>query len=190
MNIVVKERKLLSDNWYKLYKYTYDYRLKNGEWQSQKREVYDRGNGAAILLYHPKKKTVILTKQFRLPTYINGNANGMMVEVCAGLLDEENPEQCIIREAYEETGYRINKVKKIFDAYMSPGAVTEVVHFFVAEYNETMKMNEGGGIEEEQEEIEVIELDFNEAFDMTSSGQIKDARTIILLQYAMINKLV
>lgn len=190
MRVVVKEKELLSDNWYKLYKYTYKYQKTNGEWQTQKREVYDRGNGAAILLFNSKKKSIILTRQFRLPSFINGNENGMMIEACAGLLDEEQAENCIIRETYEETGYQIQKARKIFEAYMSPGAVTEILHFFVAEYDEKMKVNEGGGIEQEQEEIEVLEYDFDKAYDMISSGLIKDAKTIILLQYVKINGLI
>ena len=190
MKVVIKENELLSDNWYKLYKVTYDYRRANGEWQTQIREAYDRGNGAAILLYNPVNKKVILTKQFRLPTFLNGNEDGIMIEACAGLLDSDNPEQCIVREALEETGYKIQKVRKIFEAYMSPGAVTEILHFFIGEYNDKMKENEGGGLDHEQEEIEVLELEFEEAYGMIASGEINDAKTIILLQFAKINVLV
>jgi nudix-type nucleoside diphosphatase (YffH/AdpP family) len=157
---------------------------------SQKREVYDRGNGAAILLYNTKQKTVILTRQFRLPTYLNGNDSGMMIEVCAGLLDEDHPEQCIIRETEEETGYRVSSVRKVFEAYMSPGAVTEILYFFVGEYDESMKVSEGGGVEHEQENIDVLEFTFDEAYSMIGSGEIKDAKTIMLLQYAKIHNLV
>jgi nudix-type nucleoside diphosphatase (YffH/AdpP family) len=151
--------------------------------------VYDRGNGAGILLYNRQQKTIILTKQFRLPAYLNGNETGMMVEVCAGLLDLDHPEQCIIRETEEETGYRISTVKKIMETYMSPGAITEILHLFVGEYDASMKVNDGGGLEHEQEEIEVIEMPFVEAYNKIATGEIKDAKTILLLQYAQINNL-
>lgn len=188
--IKIKETELLSDNWYTLNKVTYEYQKKNGEWETHSREAYDRGNGAAILLYNNENRTVILTKQFRLPTYVNGNENGMMIEVCAGLLDRDNAEDCIKKETEEETGYKVNKVHKVFESYMSPGAVTEILYFFVAEYNKDMKVSEGGGLEEEQENIEVLELDFDKAFNMISSGEIKDGKTIMLLQHAKINNLV
>ena len=179
----------LSNNWYQLNKVNFEYQLKSGEWQSQSRESYDRGDGAAILLYNPTKKTVILTKQFRMPSYLNENEDGMMIEVCAGLLDSDNPLTCIKKEAEEETGYQINNPKKIFEIYSTPGAVTEKIHYFIAEYNDEMKMNEGGGLEDETEEIEVLELDFENALTMISTGEICDAKTIILLQYAQIHKL-
>jgi len=188
--IKIKETELLSDNWYTLNKVTYEYQKKNGEWETHSREAYDRGNGAAILLYNKENRTVILTKQFRLPTYVNGNENGMMIEVCAGLLDKDNAEDCIKKETEEETGYKVNKVHKVFESYMSPGAVTEILYFFVAEYNKDMKVSEGGGLEEEQENIEVLELDFDKAFNMIYSGEIKDGKTIMLLQHAKINNLV
>ena len=189
-NVKILETKVLSDNWYTLKKITFNYLKKNGAWQTQIRESYDRGNGAAILLYNPKNKTVILTKQFRLPSYINGNADGMMIECCAGLLDHDHPEDCIRKEALEETGYQVKTVNKVFEAYMSPGAVTEILHFFVAEYNEDMKVTEGGGLDHEQEDIEVMELDFEMAYNMISNGEIKDAKTILLLQYAKIQNLI
>lgn len=179
---------ILSKNWYTLNKVTFDYLQKDGTWIKQSREAYDRGNGAAILLYNNETKTVILTQQFRMPTYINGNQTGMMIEACAGLLDEDNPEDCIRRETEEETGFRITDVKKIYEAYMSPGSVTEILYFFVAEYNDDHRINEGGGIDHEN--IEVMELDFEAALAMVKSGEIKDAKTIMLLQYAEINKLV
>lgn len=188
-NVKIIDTKILSDNWYTLKKITYNYLKNNGHWQTQIREAYDRGNGAAILLYNPNNQTVILTKQFRLPTFINGNQDGMMIEVCAGVLDKDNPEDCIKKEALEETGYQIDKVKKVFEAYMSPGAVTEILHFFIAEYDYTMKMDSGGGLENEQEDIEVLELDFKKTYGMISRGEIKDAKTIMLLQYAKINNL-
>lgn len=187
--IKIKEIELLSDNWYTLNKVTYEYQKKNGEWETQSREAYDRGNGATILLYNPSKKTVILTRQFRLPTFINGNENGMLIESCAGLLDKDNAEDCIRKETEEETGYKVSKVRKIFESYMSPGSVTEILHFFVAEFDQDMKVSEGGGLEEEQENIEVLELDFDAAFDMIYTGEIKDGKTIMLLQYAKIHQL-
>lgn len=187
--IKIQKTELLSDNWYILNKVTFDYQKEDNSWITQKREVYDRGNGAAILLYNTQQKTVILTRQFRLPSYLNGNKTGMMIEICAGLLDQDNPEQCIIRETEEETGYRITKVEKIMETYMSPGAVTEILHLFVGEYNEIMKVSEGGGLEHEQENIEVLEMSYNEAYSLIASGEIKDAKTILLLQHAKINNL-
>lgn len=181
---------VLSDNWYTLRKITYDYLKNDGTWQMQSREAYDRGNGAAMLLYNCEHKTVILIKQFRMPTFVNGNADGMLIEACAGLLDNDNPEDCIKRETEEETGYKISHVKKIFEAYMSPGSVTELLHMFVAEYSSTMKVNEGGGIDHEQENIEVLEIPFNKAMSMIDRGEIKDGKTIMLLQYLKINNLV
>ena len=181
---------LLSNNWYKLRKLTYEIKKRNGTVVKQVREAYDRGNGAAILLYNKDNKTVILTRQFRLPTFINGNTSGMLIEVCAGLLDNDNPEDCIRREAEEETGYKISNVHKVYEAYMSPGSVTELLYFFVAEYAASMKINEGGGIEHEQEDIEVLELPFQKAFQMMESGEIKDGKTIMLLQYAKLNNLI
>jgi len=181
---------LLSNNWYKLRKLTYEIKKRNGTVVKQVREAYDRGNGAAILLYNKENKTVILTRQFRLPTFINGNTSGMLIEVCAGLLDNDNPEDCIRREAEEETGYKISNVHKVYEAYMSPGSVTELLYFFVAEYAASMKINEGGGIEHEQEDIEVLELPFQKAFQMMETGEIKDGKTIMLLQYAKLNNLI
>jgi nudix-type nucleoside diphosphatase (YffH/AdpP family) len=188
--ITIQKTEVLSDNWYLLNKVTFDYQKEDHSWITQKREVYDRGNGAAILLYNTLQKTVILTRQFRLPTYLNGNASGMMIEVCAGLLDEDHPEQCIIRETEEETGYRITKVEKVMETYMSPGAVTEILYLFTGEYNESMKVSEGGGVEHEQENIEVLEMTFDEAYAMIESGEIKDAKTILLLQHAKIKNLI
>ncbi|WP_291286203.1 NUDIX domain-containing protein [Flavobacterium sp.] len=187
--IKVTETQLLSDNWYILNKVTFDYEMKDGKIESHIREVYDRGNGAAILLYNTTKKTVILTRQFRLPTYLNGNKTGMMIEVCAGLLDQDHPEQAIIRETEEETGYRLQKVEKVIETYMSPGSVTEILYLFVGEYNETMKVNDGGGLDAEQENIEVLEYTFDQAYAMIQSGEITDAKTILLLQHAKIKNL-
>jgi nudix-type nucleoside diphosphatase (YffH/AdpP family) len=189
MNVKIKSTEVLSDNWYTLNKVTFDIQKSNGDWETQEREAYDRGNGATILLYNKQHQTVVLTKQFRLPTYINGNETGMMIEACAGLLDKDNAEDCIRKETEEETGYRIGKVQKIFEAYMSPGSVTEILYFFVAEYDTNMKVSEGGGLAEEQENIEVLELDFKQAVHMISTGEIKDGKTIMLLQYAQIHNL-
>jgi nudix-type nucleoside diphosphatase (YffH/AdpP family) len=188
--IKIQKTELLSDNWYILNKVTFDYQKKDDSWITQKREVYDRGNGAAILLYNSTHKTVILTRQFRLPTYLNGNETGMMIEVCAGLLDQDNPEQCIIRETEEETGYRLTKVTKIMETYMSPGAVTEILYLFVGEYDESMKVSDGGGVAHEEENIDVLEMSYDEAYAMIESGEITDAKTIILLQHAKIKNLV
>lgn len=186
----IKNRTILSDNWYTLNKYSFDYKTNNGEWQDQQREAYDRGNGATILLYNKVAGTVVLTRQFRLPTYVNGNKDGMLIETCAGLLDDDNPEDCIRKETEEETGYKIEHVQKIFEAYMSPGSVTEILYFFIAEYQPSMKVSDGGGLKQEQENIEVLELSFKDAVNMVETGEIRDAKTIMLLQYAMIHRLV
>jgi nudix-type nucleoside diphosphatase (YffH/AdpP family) len=184
------EREILSDNWYTLNKYTFEYQKPDGSWETQQREAYDRGNGAAILLYNANKGTVVLTKQFRMPTYVNGNDNGMMIEVCAGLLDGHNPADCVRKETEEETGYKISNIKKVMKTYMSPGSVTEILYLFVGEYDESMKVSEGGGAEDETENIEVLELDFEKAMDMITTGEINDSKTIVLLQYAKLNGLV
>jgi nudix-type nucleoside diphosphatase (YffH/AdpP family) len=181
VNIIKSE--ILSDNWYTLKKITYEYVKKDGTTQIQSREAYDRGNGAVILLYNKEQKTIILTRQFRLPTFINGNSSGMLIEACAGLLDKDNPEDCIKRETEEETGYKVTDVRKIFEAYMSPGSVTEILYFFIAEYAASMKVHEGGGLEHEQENIEVLEIPVEQAMHMIDNGEIKDAKTIMLLQY-------
>ncbi|HCW07111.1 MAG TPA: GDP-mannose pyrophosphatase NudK [Cytophagales bacterium] len=184
--VKISKTEILSNNWYTLKKVTFDFQKRNGQWVSQSREAYDRGNGATILLYNKESKTVILTRQFRLPTFINGNENGMLIETCAGLLDLDNPEDCIRRETEEETGYQISSPKKIFEVYMSPGSVTELLYFFVAEYSKNMKINEGGGVGD-HEDIEVLELPFEQAYNMIASGEIKDGKTIMLLQYAKLN---
>lgn len=181
--IEIQKSEILSDDWYTLRKITYNSLQKDGSWKTQSREAYDRGNGATILLYNLDSKTVILTKQFRLPTFINGNSTGLLIESCAGLLDQDNAEECIKRETEEETGYKISQVKRIFEAYMSPGSVTEMLHFFIAEYDSNMKVSEGGGLAHEQEDIEVLELLFDVALSMIDTGEIKDGKTIMLLQY-------
>ncbi len=187
--IKIKKKEVLSDNWYVLNKLTFNYQKSNGEWEEQEREAYDRGNGATILLYNRVKHSVVLTRQFRMPTYLNGNSTGMLIEACAGLLDKDNAEDCIRKETEEETGYRVSKVRKVFEAYMSPASVTEILYFFVAEYDDNMKVSDGGGLAHEQENIEVLELDFSDALEMIKSGDICDAKTIMLLQYAQLNNL-
>lgn len=182
-HVKILNTEILSDNWYVLKKITYEYFKKDGTRHVQSREAYDRGNGAVILLYNTEKKTVILTRQFRLPSFVNGNASGMLIEACAGLLDKDNPEDAIRRETEEETGYRIREVRKVFEAYMSPGSVTEILYFFIAEYHENMKVNEGGGVAHEEENIEVLEMALEDALEGINSGAIKDGKTIMLLQY-------
>jgi GDP-mannose pyrophosphatase NudK len=188
-NIKILDTQVLSDNWYVLRKITYEYSKKDGRILTQSREAYDRGNGATILLYNKNQKTVILTRQFRLPTFVNGNKTGMLIEACAGLLDKDNAEDCIRRETEEETGYKITDVRKIFEAYMSPGSVTEILYFFIAEYSKEMKVTEGGGVEHEEENIEVLELDIDKAISMIETGEIKDGKTIMLLQYIRLNSI-
>ncbi|MGP6378915.1 GDP-mannose pyrophosphatase NudK [Yersinia bercovieri] len=175
---------VLSKNWFKLHKYTFDLKADDGTTVQQIREVYDRGNGATILLYNREKGTVVLINQFRMPTYVNGNPTGMLLETCAGLLDNDSPEECILREAMEETGYQIDKVQKLFEAYMSPGGVTEIIYFFAAQYHADQKVTDNVGVEDEV--IDVVELPFTEALAMIADGRIKDGKTIMLLQYAQI----
>jgi nudix-type nucleoside diphosphatase (YffH/AdpP family) len=183
--IKILEEQVLSDNWYLLKKITFDYRRRNGTWERQSREAYDRGNGATILLYDPRRGTVILTRQFRLPTYVNGNPTGMLIETCAGLLDQDQPEEAIRRETAEETGFRIKDVRKVFEAYMSPGSVTEKLFFYVAEYSHEDRPDGGGGVDEE--EIEVLELPFAEVVRMVAAGEIMDGKTIMLVQYLQLH---
>lgn len=181
--VKILKTEILSDNWYTLRKITYELSKNDGSVQTHNREAYDRGNGAVILLYNKESNTVILTRQFRLPTFINGNESGMLIEACAGLLDKDNAEDCIRRETEEETGYKITEVKKVFEAYMSPGSVTEILYFFIAEYAASMKVTDGGGIEHEQEDIEVLEFNIDTAMNMIATGEIKDGKTIMLLQH-------
>jgi nudix-type nucleoside diphosphatase (YffH/AdpP family) len=183
--IDVVKTEVLSDNWYVLRKVTFRIQKRDGSWETQSREAYDRGNGATILLYDSTRGTVLLTRQFRLPTYVNGNTSGMLIEACAGLLDQDNAEKAIVREVREETGYEISGVRKILEAYMSPGSVTEILHFFVAEYSPAQRATDGGGVDEE--DIEVLEMPFSEALAKISSGEIRDAKTIMLLQYAALH---
>ncbi|WES67033.1 GDP-mannose pyrophosphatase NudK [Superficieibacter sp. HKU1] len=177
---VIKD-KILSENYFVLRNITYDLTRKNGEIIRHKREVYDRGNGATILLYNRDKHTVVLIRQFRVATWVNGNEDGRLIETCAGLLDDDEPEACIRKEAIEETGYRVGEVRKVFELYMSPGGVTEIVHFFIAEYDDALRANAGGGVEDE--DIEVLEIPFSCALEMVATGEIRDGKTVILLQY-------
>lgn len=188
--IKILEIDILSNNWYTLNKVTFEATKRDGSVLQLSREAYDRGNGATILLYNTANKSIILTRQFRMPTYINGNASGMLIECCAGLLDKDNAEDCIRKETEEETGYKVANVKKVFEAYMSPGSVTELLYFFIAEYTKDMQVSNGGGLDEENENIEVLELPFAEALLMMNNGEIRDAKTIMLLQYAQINNLI
>ncbi len=184
--VQVRSVEVLSDQWYVLRKTTFDYLRRDGTWQRQTRETYDRGNGATILLYDPRRRTVILTRQFRLPAYVNGHS-GMLIETPAGLLDAELPEVRIVAELEEETGFRIERVQRVFDAFMSPGSVTERVHFFVAEYDPSSRTATGGGVAEEGEDIEVLEMPFDEAVQAIAEGGIVDGKTIMLLQYAQLH---
>lgn len=184
LKINIIKDKLLSDNYFVLRNFTYELTRSNGEVVRHKREVYDRGNGATILLYNRDKNSVLLIRQFRIATYINGNETGELIETCAGLLDDDTPEDCIRKEAMEETGYQVGQVEKLFEAYMSPGGVTEIVHFFAAEYSEAMRTHAGGGVEDE--EITVLELPFPQALAMVKAGRIRDGKAIMLLQYAQL----
>ena len=174
----------LSDDWYVLRKTTFEHRRRDGRWQTVSRETYDRGNGATVLPVDRARRTVVLTRQFRLPTYVNGNADGWLIETAAGLLDEADPETRIRAEAEEEIGYRLREVRAVFDVYTSPGSVTERLHCFVADYDAEDRVSAGGGQAEEGEDIEVLELPFDEAFAMIGDGRIRDAKTIMLLQHA------
>ena len=181
---------VLSDSWYVLRKYTFSFRRRNGTEQRQEREAYDRGNGATILLYNRERGTIILTRQFRLPAFVNGHPDGMLLELPAGLLDNDDPTTAIRREAEEETGYRITDVKEVFSAYMSPGSVTERLHFFTAEYTSADRVSEGGGHEGEGEDIEVIEVALKDALAMIDRGEIADAKTIMLVYHAALKGLI
>ena len=179
----VEEVQLLSDNWYVLKKTRFSFRRSDGAWQVQTRETYDRGNGAVILLYDLDRRTVILVRQFRYPAYVNGH-DDLLIEAPAGLLDDAGPEERIRAEVEEETGYKVDGVERIFEAFMSPGSVTEKLHFFIGRYQPSDRISDGGGEADEGEDIEVLELPFDQALAMIASGEIQDAKTIILLQYA------
>jgi nudix-type nucleoside diphosphatase (YffH/AdpP family) len=178
------EERVLSDDWYTLKKTTFDYRCRDGHWQRQSRETYDRGNGAVLLLFNVDRDTVVLTRQFRFPAYVNGCPDGLLIEACAGLLDGDDPHICIRREAQEETGFVVRAPRKILEAYMSPGSVTEKLHFFVAEFVPQERVSTGGGDAAEGEDIEVIEVSMASALQMIANGAIQDGKTIMLLQYA------
>ena len=182
----VKNVHVLSDRHYRLNEVEFDYRRGDGEWQTQKREVFDRGHAATLLPYNAASRTVVLTRQFRLPAYLAGH-DDFMIEAAAGMLDDASPEERIRAEAEEEIGYRLGAVRKIFEAFMSPGSVTERLHFFVAEYDPSMRINDGGGLADEGEDIEVLELPIDSALAMIADGRIVDAKTIMLLQYAALN---
>jgi nudix-type nucleoside diphosphatase (YffH/AdpP family) len=182
----VQNVRVLSDNHYVLKTTTFEWRRNSGEWQTQHRETYDRGNGAALLPYNLAQRSVVLVRQFRYPAFVNGY-DDLLIEAAAGLLDNESPEVRILAEAEEETGYRLGKVQKVFEAFMSPGAITEKLHFFVAEYEARMRVGSGGGIASEGEDIEVLELPIDSALAMIGDGRIADAKTIMLLQYAALH---
>ena len=182
----VKDVELLSKRRYELKSATIDYRRSNGEWQTQVREVYDRGNGAVLLPYNLKAGTVVLVRQFRYPAFANGY-DDLLIEAAAGMLDDAAPEERIRAEAEEEIGYRLEHVRKVFEAFMTPAAVTEKLHFFVAEYDAAMRIGDGGGLADEGEDIEVLELAIDDALAMIGDGRIVDAKTIMLLQYAALH---
>jgi len=186
--IRIHQVETLSDDWFLLKKTTFDYRRNDGSWQRQTRETYDRGHGATILLYNRVQRTVLLVRQFRFPTYGNGH-DGFLIETAAGLLDQASPEQRIKAEVEEETGYRVGEVRKVFEAFMSPGSVTERLYFFVGEYDSGSRVGAGGGLAEEGEDIEVLELPFERAMQMIADGEIADGKTIMLLQYAALHLL-
>lgn len=182
--IDIIKNKILSENWFVLRNFTYELTSKDGTTLRHKREVYDRGDGATVLLYNREKNSVVLTRQFRIATWVNGNADGMLIEACAGLLDHDSPEDCIRKEAIEETGYVVGEVQKLFELYMSPGGVTEIVHFFAAEYSDALRENKGGGVDDE--DIDVLEITFPDAWERVKDGRIRDGKTVTLLQHALI----
>lgn len=190
IQVRINNETILSDEHYLLKSIDYDIRNKKGEWKSQKREVFSQGNAVTVLLYNPAKKTVLLARQFRMPTYVNGNSDGLLIEAPAGMLEEgEAPEAAIVREIKEETGYEVSAVEKVLEAYSSAGSLTEKIYYFVAAYSDAQKVAEGGGLEEEGEELTVMELSFAQAMSMIDKGEIIDAKTIILLQYAALKNL-
>ena len=184
--IRILDTAVLSDSWAHLSKITFDYQRDDGQWQRQVREVYNRGDGAAILLYNQQRRTVVLIKQFRMPVYLS-DSDGFMVEVPAGVLEQNNPELTVQSEAEQETGYRVQDARKLFSAYVSPGSITEQIHYFCAAYTSDQKVSEGGGLDSEGEDIEVMEVLFDDAMEWIKTGQIEDSKTIVLLQYAALN---
>jgi nudix-type nucleoside diphosphatase (YffH/AdpP family) len=183
-DVVVRDVELLAAAWHVLRRTTIERRRNDGEWVTEQRETYDRGNGATLLPYDPERRTVLLTRQFRYPVYVNGHPDGMLLEAAAGLLDDDSPEDAVRREVEEELGITVGEVEHVFDVFMSPGSVTERLHFYAAPYRPADRTSEGGGLEEEGEDIEVVELAFDEALDMIDDGRIADAKTIMLLQWA------
>ena len=189
--VKIRDEKVLSDEHYVLKRIEFDIQKKDGQWETQKREVFDRGNAVTVLLYNKETRTILLTKQFRIATFLKGNSDGMLLETPAGLLEEnESPEETMLREIKEETGYAVSSVQKIYEAYSSAGSLTERIHFYIASYSQDQKVAKGGGLEEEGEELEVIEMPLDNALQMIESGQIIDAKTILLVQYAQLKNLV
>jgi len=183
-DVVVREVELLASGWHVLRRTTLERRRPDGSWTTEQRETYDRGNGATLLLHDASRRTVLLSRQFRFPVYVNGHPDGMLLETAAGLLDDESPEKAVRREVEEELGVTVGEVEHVFDVWMSPGSVTERLHFFAAPYTAADRTGDRGGVAEEGEDIEVVELDFDEALDMIDDGRIADAKTIMLLQWA------
>lgn len=189
MKISKIKEKILSNTWKPLKLFSYQYTRTDGAIEEQIREVYDKGDGAAVFMYNKTNQKVLFTQQFRMPAFINGVDNGVVTEVPAGMLDTDDPETCIIREIEEETGYRVPKVNKVRQCFMTPGAVTEITHMFVAEYDESMKVAPGGGLDSEQEDIFVFEMSFSEVKNKIEKDEFNDAKTLILVQYALIHNL-
>jgi nudix-type nucleoside diphosphatase (YffH/AdpP family) len=183
-DVVVRDVELLAAGWHVLRRTTYARRRPDGNWTTEQRETYDRGNGATLLLHDTARRTVLLSRQFRFPVYVNGHPDGMLLETAAGLLDDESPEKAVRREVEEELGVSVGEVEHVFDVWMSPGSVTERLHFFAAPYTAADRTGDRGGVAEEGEDIEIVELDFDEALDMIDDGRIADAKTILLLQWA------
>lgn len=186
-DVVVRDVELLAAGWHVLRRTTFAYRHADGSWTTEQRETYDRGNGATILLYDPARRTVLLTRQFRLPVYVNGHPDGMLIETAAGLLDDDDPATAIRRETAEELGVTVGQLEHVFDVWMSPGSVTEQLHFYAAPYTPADRTSVGGGLPEDGEDIEVLELDVDQALHQTTTGQIADAKTVMLLQWAALH---
>lgn len=189
-DVVIRDVELCSQGWHVLRRTTFDYRRSDGEWVTQQRETYDRGNGATILLYDTDREVLMLTNQFRYPAYVNGHYDGMLIEAAAGLLDDDDPETAIRRETYEELGVHVGPVQHVFDVFMSPGSVTERVHFYAAPYSVDQIGGTGGGVAAEGEDIETLEVPFDEALEMITDGRIADAKTIMLIQWAALNNII
>jgi nudix-type nucleoside diphosphatase (YffH/AdpP family) len=183
-DVVVRDVELLASGWHVLRRTTLERRRRDGQWVTEQRETYDRGNGATLLLHDVARRTVLLTRQFRFPVYVNGHPDGLLVEAAAGLLDDEAPEAAVRREVEEELGVRVGEVEHVFDLWMSPGSVTERLYFYAAPYTPADRTGDGGGVEEEGEDIEAVELPFDEALAMVDDGRIADAKTVLLLQWA------